>query len=265
MTGIWTAPPSAEANRRRRRAAGTALLAGSLVVAGALSLPSPFSLFGQTAEEGVTVHRQPITVLQINADSGDLTVIGSDGDHVEVATRATWNGEKPVVTQVWSGSTLTVAASCPGADRCEVDLTVSIPADVAVTSRTGTGDVRVAGLSGAVDLRTETGELDLDGLSGRVTAGTDVGDITGERLRAPWITATTATGEVSLGFDSAPDLVSAVVGTGDVQVEVPESDRYRVDAATGAGEIDVQIDAVSQAPRSIEARTDTGDVSVEDR
>lgn len=264
MTGIWTAPPSAEANLRRRRAAGTTLLAGSLVVAGAMLVPSILP-FGQAeAEEGVTVHRQPITALQVFADTGSLTVIPSDGDATEVAVRSRWDGEQPTVSQDRSGTTLTIVADCTGSGSCEVDLTVSVPPGVAVTGRTDTGDVRVSGLVGEVEIITVTGDLELAGLSGRVRAGTDNGDVTGEDLRSPWITTTTGTGDVSLSFDAAPDMVSAVVGTGDLEMEVPESsDGYRVDAATGTGELEVRMAQNPNAFRSILARVETGDVALD--
>lgn len=264
MTGIWTAPPSAEANRRRRRAAGTTLLAGSLVVAGAMLVPSIFSFLGPTTEEGVTAHSRPITVLRVQADSGSLTVIPTSGEYPEVMMRSTWDDEQPVVSQQWNGSTLTVVTDCSGTGLCEVDLTVSIPAGVDVTARTGTGDLRLSGLSGAVDISTDTGDVDLSGLSGRVTAGTGTGDLTGEDLGSPWISTTTGTGELSLEFGTAPDTVSAVVGTGDLKIELPESSGgYRVDASTGTGEREVEVPQDDDASRRIHAQVETGDVTVE--
>lgn len=213
-----------------------------------------------------TTYPQPITALDLRVQSGTVTITaGADGQST-VQTALTWDNEKPTVSQQWTGTTLTVIASCPGSGRCEADLTIAVPAGTTVTTKTETGDASLTGLTGSVSATTETGEIRLTQLAGPVIAHTEVGSITGTNLASTEADVSTETGDVSLGFSVDPQTVSATVATGDVTVTVPRSSTaYHVTATTGTGDRRVGVTQDESSARTIVARTDTGDVTVEAR
>jgi hypothetical protein len=212
-----------------------------------------------------STYPQPITALDVKVESGTVTLApGPDDRTTTVAALSTWDNEKPTVTEQWNGTTLSVTTSCPGSGRCEVDLTITVPAGTPVTTATETGDATVSDLTGPVSVTSGTGEIRLANVSGRVTAETEVGSIKGTALGASQVSATTDSGEVSLGFSADPQSVSATVGTGDITVTVPRSSTaYHVQAHTETGDVRVRVAQDDAASRTIVAHTDTGDVTVD--
>lgn len=210
-----------------------------------------------------TTYPQEITALDIRIDAGTLSVSPGPAGSATVQAALTWDGEKPTVTQQWTGTRLSVITGCPGRGRCEVDVTVTVTAGTSLTSTTDTGDVALTGLTGPVEVRTDTGEIRLSGLGGPVTAGAEVGSVTGEALTSGSVTATTETGDIALGFAADPQTVVARADTGDVTVTVPRSSTgYQVTAETDTGDRRVGVTQDRSATRTIEAHTGTGDVTV---
>lgn len=210
-----------------------------------------------------TTYPQEITALDVRVDAGTVTVSTGPAGTATVQAALTWDGEKPTVTQQWTGTQLSVVTGCPGGGRCEVDLTITVPAGTAVTSTTETGDASLTGLTGPVSVRTETGEIRLSQLGGQVTADAEVGSVTGDALTSGAVTATTETGDITLGFADDPQTVVARANTGDVTVTVPRSSTgYQVTADTDSGDRRVGATQDRSAGRTIEAHTGTGDVTV---
>lgn len=210
-----------------------------------------------------TTYPQEITALDVRVDAGTLTVATGPASTATVQAALTWDGEKPTVTQQWTGTQLSVVTGCPGSGRCEVDLTITVPAGTAVTSTTETGDASLTGLTGPVSVRTETGEIRLSQLGGQVTADAEVGSVTGDALTSGAVTATTETGDITLGFAADPQTVVARASTGDVTVTVPRSSTgYQITADTDSGDRRVSATQDRSAGRTIEAHTGTGDVTV---
>jgi DUF4097 and DUF4098 domain-containing protein YvlB len=200
----------------------------------------------------------------VRADSGTLTLSAGPDNQTTVAARSRWEEQQPTVTEQWNGSTLTVVTSCPGEGRCEVDLTVTLPAGTTITTNTDTGDATLTGLTGPVSVRTGTGQIRLSELTGKVTADTETGSIKGSTLSADQVTATTDTGDVSLGFSVDPEAVSVTVGTGEVIITVPRSSTsYHVTADTDTGDRRVGVTQDDGASRTIGAHTDSGNVTVD--
>ena len=255
---------------RRTETARTWLVLGILatvVVLGSGVLVAYRLLSGSAAastDTSSTTYPHPISALAVRAESGTLSLSPGSGDSITVTERSTWDGQRPTVSQRWDGTTLTVLTSCPGEGRCEVDLTVTLPAATVVTADTGTGDATLSGMTGAVTVTTGTGEIRLSKLAGQLAATTHVGSINGTALSVTQATVTTDTGDVSLGFAVDPQAVSTTVGTGDVTVTVPRSSTgYDVDAATDTGDRRIRVVTDDAASRTVVAHTGSGDVTVD--
>ncbi len=217
-----------------------------------------------STDVGSTAYTHPITALAVRAESGTVSLSPSSGESTTVTARSTWDGQQPTVSQQWDGTTLTVVTSCPGGGRCEVDLDIALPAATTVTATTRTGDATLTGMAGAVTVTTGSGEIRLSKLTGRLTATTDVGSIEGTDLSSDQATATTDTGEVSLGFSAEPQTVSATAGTGGVTITVPRSSTgYHVNADTDTGDRRIRVVTDDSAYRTVDAHTGSGDVTVD--
>lgn len=199
-------------------------------------------------ETGRQSHPEQITRLEIDSDSGDVVVRPGAGRGAVVQHTLRWSGTKPELTEVVQDGALRITARCPdgdGGDRCQADLTVTVPAATAVRTQLGAGGITVSDLAGDQDL------------------GSSAGTVTASGLRAPTVTARSRAGAVELEFAAPPQSVDAESSAGAVRVFVPrEGPVYRVQATTNAGKVDVQVPDDPGAGPGITARSSAGSVTV---
>ena len=147
------------------------------------------------------------------------------------------------------GGELRINARCPNTvpRACSVSYRVVVPDNVPLTVRTTSGKVTFRGYRGSARVSTRSGDVDVAGFCGfSLEARAESGDITA-------------------GAACAPQQLAARSNQGSVHVSVPPG-RYQVEAESASGGHDVRgLDAVSDAPFSIQALSSSGDVSVEGR
>ncbi|MFC4036809.1 hypothetical protein ACFO1B_00100 [Dactylosporangium siamense] len=184
---------------------------------------------------------EPVTVLAITGDTMDVTVKPGDGP-VTVVERRRWpsGGTPPATTHHTAAGRLELTAA--GCHRCDVTLTITVPA----ATRT--------------DIRVDTGKLTLRDLSGDATASVDTGEITGSGLRGGTYHVAVDSGRVELTHAVSPTDVVATVDTGEVFVRVPGGASYAVRSDRGLSDVDVARDPSS--PHAITVNVDTGHATV---
>lgn len=187
----------------------------------------------------------PVHEIVVKSGSGNVDLIPA-GTAVEVRETQHYVSKKPTLDRTLAGGVLTIDSHCDSVLlRCLADLRVTVPAGVKVTVEADSGDIAAKGIDvREAHVKSDSGDIALE-LAGRqavVWAHTDSGDVE---------TTVAAAREVDAQTDS-----------GDVDVTVPRGD-YAVDAATDSG--DVKVDGIARndhAPKSIKARTDSGDVTL---
>ncbi|UOE19403.1 DUF4097 family beta strand repeat protein [Thermobifida halotolerans] len=243
----------------------------------------------------------PVRVEIDNRTAGNVTVIAGEGDSVTVASRTYSSLTADISDSAETrGDGLRVEADCTGIlsfGHCAVDYLVTVPVATEVSVATETGNVEVTGITADVDVDTGTGNIRMADVTGRVTLETDIGDITAEGS-GPAVTATTDTGGINLeffeaaeveattstgdiliggGFEAATALSStgsvyvdtdtefrsltAMTDIGNVELRVPDS-VYRVVGGTHIGTETVEVDRSPDADSVIEARSDTGSITI---
>lgn len=246
----------------RRSAALAAVLA--LVAVGSAGCKDLTAGPTQTKEQDQT-YQHAITRIEFAVSSGKVSVSpGADGT-VAVHRTLKFDKTEPVVSEVWTGDTLRVTATCPGEQHCSVDFTVQVPPSVTVQTNDVTGNIALRNLTGAVDVTLGTGDVELTGLSGKVRVGSHTGTITGSALQSSDVDVTGETGDVALAFAKASDTVRALTTSGRVHVAVPQGDTtaYHVQAETTTGQVKVNVPQETSSSHSIVAKATTGDVRVD--
>ena len=110
-----------------------------------------------------------------------------------------------------------------------------VPASTTVRARTGTGDVRVEGVTGAVDARTGSGSIELTAIGGDVDVRTGAGPIGITGLDTALL-ARAGTGRIRVaGAPGGPWALST--GSGGIQVSLPDDAAFEIDARTHSGEV----------------------------
>jgi hypothetical protein len=116
-----------------------------------------------------------------------------------------------------------------------VDYEITVPADTAIRTHSGSGDQIIEGTRGNADVQTGSGDVKLANLTGEIRLQTGSGDVRAHQISGP---------------------VKGGTGSGDVEIE-----------ETGAGDIDLHTGSGNISVRGIQgafhAETGSGDVTAE--
>ena len=188
-------------------------------------------------------------VLRVELDVGDGSVVVHGGGQEEVAVRRTDHfafGHSPSEWRTLDSGVLRITATCPSlvVGSCASDYDVTVSDNVPVAVRVEHGNVRLVGYRGSADLETRGGSVAVDGFCGFV------------------LQAATRQGSIDVRTACSAERMELRADSGDVTAAVPAG-RYRMDVATNGGRSDVRgVVAADDAPWSIQALSNTGNVTV---
>lgn len=243
MTATSPPPPTVDAQRRRRQRARRIVLVVALVLAAAVTAAR---LARVTDDGGATLAGS--TAIEVTGGSLDVTLVEDDSDEVVV----TWATERAP----WVDADVTVR---------EIDGTVVVTADCAaglLASCSTRAELHVPrGTLDRLAVDVAAGSISLAGTTADVTATTGAGTIslTGHGGATALLRA--ATGRVEVDATTPPTELDVLVGTGDVQVLLPDAD-YDLAATTGVGTASTSVREVDGAPHVVRVRVEVGDVDV---
>ncbi len=161
--------------------------------------------------------------------------------------------------------------------RVRIDYELNVPVDTEVELRTGAGDIAITRITGPTTITVGAGQIEVEDIQRKVRlisgAGdvrirridddvnitTGVGDIVGERIHGD-IELKTGTGDVELSRVAGE--LDAKIGVGDIRissVELPQDGAWRIDVGTG----DVEIILPEDAGFWISAKTGLGSVRMD--
>jgi DUF4097 and DUF4098 domain-containing protein YvlB len=205
--------------------------------------------------------------LEVSTGSGNISVRTGAPDVVKVTGRiraGDWWGSNaqekvrkleanPPVEQ--NGNVIRIGRIQDSELRRNVSISyeVIVPADTHLHANTGSGDLGVDGIRGPAEVRTGSGSMKIAGLSDTLRAETGSGDVELERIKGS-VRARTGSGsiralDISGGFDGE-------TGSGEIRLEQSAPGSVRVE--TGSGSVDIK-----GVRGSLEARTGSGDVRAE--
>ncbi|MEJ2535079.1 MAG: DUF4097 family beta strand repeat-containing protein [Gammaproteobacteria bacterium] len=154
--------------------------------------------------------------LDVIAAAGDLEIRGREGlgevrvDATVCASEGEWADETDV--EVEAGDVATVAVRLPGRengsswfgnDYLTVDLSLEVPAGLALAVKDSSGDIVITG-TGSVSVRDSSGDIELERIAGDVLLADSSGDI---ELRG-------VSGRVEVEQDSSGDIEGRDIGGG---------------------------------------------------
>ena len=206
----------------------------------------------------------------VTTGAGDVQLVAADRDDVSVrfVARDTWPRRASLESDV-SGGTLTLRTECSGVSlplsRCSGDLVVELPGDVAARVETGSGDVRLGGLTGAVSVQTGSGDVTVSSGPGPVTLRTGSGDVEVEGLGSGGGSLRTGSGSIEVVAEDELGGLTAETGSGDVLIVVPSGTPYAVDTDTGSGDESIEVATDPDSDHRIVARTGSGDIELRER
>jgi hypothetical protein len=218
------------------------LFAVGLLVFGTLSV---IDVLAHERTTVVTTH-DDVDTLVIQSGEGSVRVRADDVAEVTASARISEGLRATGVNRSVDGGRLVLRSTCPniGGTWCSVDWDVVVPVGTDVILRSDGDRAEVTGEFGAVDLHSEHDGVTFEGAARSVVVGSDHGSV---RVR----------------LTDAPDSVRAISDHGNVNVAVPDIDEgYRVVVSSDHGRTDIGVRTDPNAARTIEARSDHGNVTV---
>ncbi|HEX8854003.1 MAG TPA: DUF4097 family beta strand repeat-containing protein [Thermoleophilaceae bacterium] len=221
------------------------IVVGSLVALGAWALAS--------REKRVVSYdvRGPVSGVALDLGDGDVKIVGGgrrSGIAVRRSERFTFGHDADTRRSV-DGSTFRVRSRCPETvlHSCSVSYTLVVPDNVPVSVRTTSGDVGFDGYRGSAQVDTTSGDVRMTGFCGFS------------------LQARAESGAVDVATSCPPPQLSLRTTSGDIHVVVPPG-RYSIDAESSSGSHSFRgVSSGADAPLSIQALSNSGDVLVEGR
>lgn len=241
-----------------------------LVGAGVVIALGPLDV---TREQHRTTLDEDVRRIELDTGSGDVVIRTGDVDRVTVVEQVSQRWGDPEPAHEAADGVLALR-EC-GA-WCAVDHEVVVPRGIAVSGglgsgslrvdgasaldvEAGSGDVRVADVSGDARVDVGSGDAEFTGVEGTLTAETGSGSVTGRGLRGA-VDAEAGSGALDLELAEPAD-VTASAGSGDVRLAVPRGD-YRVEGESGSGDRSVGDPGDPGARHVLTVESDSGDVTL---
>lgn len=183
----------------------------------------------ESAEYGIAQHGGRLTQLSVTLGNGNITIVSGPAGQVTLTRLLKWTTAKPVIDEHWDGGVLSISQDCATSlfgRGCSVSYRIAVPPGVPLNLSTGSGAITAIG------------------------------------ARSANVQASSGSGDIRLGFATAPTQVNVQTGSGDVSVEVPPGASYVVTANADDGNTDKGIPDDPGAPRSISAGSGEGNITI---
>lgn len=241
-----------------------ALLLGAVAL-GAVTLPNVD--LGGGASEADRIERSfdvgSAPELTIKNFAGGVTVrAGADGVIRVSAVKRGWSASRRgqiTVDMSQEESSVTVETRLPsGLGMVYVELEITAPAGTRLGVDTGSGGVKVDGLTGDLNVHTGSGGIDLRNVPGAIDASTGSGGID---VRAGGGPTNLHTGSGGIDYEGTPQGDCRFeTGSGGIELHLPATLDVTIDLSTGSGSIEVEHDLLGQpSRRSVKGKIGTGD------
>jgi len=234
----------------RRRSSWTLLviLSAVVVLGVALTIAVWWALSSEQRVASYAVRGQ-LDGIALDLGNADAEIVGGR-DEAVIAVRRTDRfafGRPPVSRRAVSDRVLRLRSRCASGIlvACSATYRLTVPNNVPISVRTGSGDVQLGGFRGSARIETQTGDISASSFCGFL------------------LQARADRGDVSATAACAPERLELRSRTGDIQAVVPPG-RYRIDADSDEGSRTLAgLLPAEDAPFQILALSGAGDVRVE--
>jgi hypothetical protein len=163
-----------------------------------------------------------------------------------------------------SGGRLTVKIKAGFFARCEVDLSLRVPAKLDVTAKVGDGDIEITGLEGKMKITSGNGDIQILGIIEELDLTSANGDVSVTGLVGTRSIVKTGNGDIELAWSKVPDTGTVEVksGNGDTVLRLPAGSRIKTRYKTGYGSFKNELGDSPGAQFEVSGSSGAGDVEL---
>jgi DUF4097 and DUF4098 domain-containing protein YvlB len=166
--------------------------------------------------------------LEVLTRSGDVTVrngsAGTVSVHAKIHSGTSWFGSdhKAEVQELQNNPPVrqngnSIRIDYVNINNISIDYEIIVPANTSLRSHTGSGDQRIEGIQGNIDLESGSGDLELARLTGEMRFQTGSGNVKGHELSGP-AKVKAGSGDIDIAETGAGD-VEIRTGSGNITVD----------------------------------------------
>jgi Putative adhesin len=246
---------------------GILAAAASVATGGALARTDLAASFGSSPFAETVTLEVPIAdgqTFSVDNPNGSTTVHAGTGSNVHVVATKHYSvgGEAPDVRLTPDGSGVNLSVSNPsrgfpfGGSNSWVEYAIEVPAAVQVNASSGSGQIDVDGITGAVQAKTSSGALSLMNLGGSTQAQSSSGSIDLSNLAGD-VKVSTSSGQIratevrhlreaksssgSISLEGIfTDAASIQANSGSANVKLLPGSAVQLDVKTGSGSVNPQ-------------------------
>ena len=235
-----------------------ALFVAVVVLPGAIGIASQITRTTEVKQSTITPLAQRIDV---TARHGDVTITPSTDGNVTVRTTYRYGVGDPRLVEESTATGVVLDSRCDDVldTECNIDYAISVPPSFTVAVETS-GEIDARGLTGLVTLETGA-DVRLAELSGPIDIRGTSGEVIGTELRSEQVSVETP-GDVRLQLVAPPRTLLADTRHGEVTLAVPSSVGYRVNADSESGEESIEVPTDPASERTIRVTSNSGDIRI---
>src|SRR5271157_3962451 len=184
--------------------------------------------------------------LEVLTRSGDITVrngaAGTVSIHAKIHSGNSWFGgdHKAEVQELQNHPPIrqngaSIRIDYINLSNISIDYEITVPENTAIRAHTGSGDQKVEGLKGNIDLESGSGDLRLARLTGEMRLQTGSGNITVNGINGGFH-AEAGSGDIR-GKGLPKNMWSVRTGSGNVTLNVPSDAAFDVDISSNSGTV----------------------------
>ena len=205
---------------------------------------------------------EAVTALQADIDSCNLVVVPTQESTATVEVDVSYWFEEPDISIEIEGDTLLIDLQCYAPCECDGAITAKVPAETAIDTDIGSGNIRIENIEGDVTASSGSGNVTIKNSTGALELDSGSGNINASNISSELIDVHAGSGNITVDCSDKPYDVKADAGSGNVKVSVPKGE-YDVAVDSGSGKEKIQnLVNNPSAERTIRAETGSGNVTV---
>jgi len=205
------------------------------------------------------------STVNLSAGDGDVRVTLAPGSQLLLTGTAHYSIIRSTVTWHNTPSGVIVTPRCHFvAGNCSFDFHAVVPEGKRALISTGSGNVKLANLSGPVSAGTGSGDVSGNAVSGaNAVFKTGSGNISVAGVASTKVIASSGSGDVTLTFTEVPAQVRVSTGSGNVSLVLPRGNTlYRVNANAESGDRVVTVPTSSASQHVITVSAGSGNITI---
>lgn len=139
-------------------------------------------------------------------------------------------------------------------ENISIDYVVTAPRGTTIEANSGSGDLDISNIAGALKAGTGSGNISANDLNGDVALSTGSGDVRAMMNGAHYVKAETGSGNIKL--QGVTGGLYAEAGSGDIEVSGQPSDGWKLETGSGS----ITLNTGTSARFTIDASTGSGDI-----